>query len=469
MYSLAHMNWTRKDDCVLVTNDLGRFRFLSNEDFDALIHGTLSEESELFAALEEAGFIFRDVERYIADHVDEMACMKQCLLIGTQLLILVLTDACNQRCVYCQAGEEHTKLTSIEVCKKAIDMAVQSPVMRMTIEFQGGEPTLNTKALYFSIPYAKKVFAEKGKDVDFAIVTNLTECDPELIRWLIAEDVHISTSLDGPQRLHEINRPLASKRSSYEAWQRGVSVYRSLCEAQGKLLRVGAIQTTTRESLKYADEIVSEYINNGIDHLYIRPLTPLGRAKEKWDFIGYTANEYIQFYKKVVDNLLNRCRNGEMVYEATASIYLARILNNSSVGHTEFRSPCGAATSQMAVNYDGKVYTCDEGRMVANMGDDIFCLGSVDNTYQELIKSPAAHAVCTASCVESLPFCTDCVYSPYCAACPVVNYGIEGDLVSHDEDSYRCQIARGIMDYLFGVIQSADEETMEILRIWAND
>lgn len=469
MYSQAHINWVQKEDHILVTNDIGKFAYLDNDEFSALVSGTLSEDSDLFCQLEEDGFIYRATEQYISDNAERMACMKQCLLIGTQLLILVLTDACNQRCVYCQAGTGHAALTPVDVCKKAIDMAVQSPVTRMTIEFQGGEPTLNPEALRFTVPYAKKVFAEHGKTVDFAIVTNLTDCNKELLSWLISEDVHISTSLDGHKTLHDLNRPLASKRSSYDAWQEGVSVYRTLCEDMGKNPHIGAIQTTTRESLKYPEEIISEYLNNGIDHLYIRPLTPLGCAQEKWGTIGYTASEYVDFYKNVVNSLLDRCRAGQMVYESTASIYLTRILNNGSVGHTEFRSPCGAGTGQMAVNYDGKVYTCDEGRMVANMGDDIFCLGTVNNTYQELIQSPVAHAVCTASCVESLPFCSDCVYSPYCATCPVVNYGIEGDLISHDENSYRCQIARGIMDYLFAIIRNADEQTMDILHRWAND
>lgn len=469
MYSLAYFNWVQKNDSTLITNDLGKFLFISNNEFSSLLNGSLQEDTDLFHKLLDAGFIFKDEEQYISTYAESMACMKKCLLIGTQLLILVLTDACNQRCVYCQAGKGHTTLTPIDICKKAIDMAVQAPVSRMTIEFQGGEPTLNAKALYYSIPYAKKVFSDNGKTVDFAIVTNLTECNKELLQWLISEDVHISTSLDGHKILHDDNRPLASHNSSYDAWKMGLSTYRVLCEAQGKTPSIGAIQTTTRRSLQYANEIVCEYLRNGINHLYVRPLTPLGCAHEKWTTIGYTAKEYLEFYKKIIGNLLERCKNGQMVYESTASIYLARILCSASVGHTEFRSPCGAATGQMAVNYDGKVYTCDEGRMVANMGDDIFCLGSVDNTYQELVKSPTAHAVCTASCVESLPFCSDCAYSPYCATCPVVNYGIEGDLISHDISSYRCQIAKGIMDFLFALIQRADEETMQILYRWAED
>jgi hypothetical protein len=29
----------------------------------------------------------------------------------------------------------------------------------------------------------------------------------------------------------------------------------------------------------------------------------------------------------------------------------------------ELRSPCGAGIGQLLYNYDGKVYTCDEGRI----------------------------------------------------------------------------------------------------------
>ena len=238
-------------------------------------------------------------------------------------------------------------------------------------------------------------------------------------------------------------------------------------DQQGKNIQISAIQTTTRHSLPYGKKIVDEYLNNGINILYIRPLTSLGLAKKRWQEIGYTAEQYLVFYTNLIEDLIERNKNGIDVSETTASIYLQRIISNVSVGHTEFRSPCGATIGQMAVNYDGCVYTCDEGRMVANMGDPSFKLGTVDNTYQELVSSSVAHTVCTASCIEGLPFCSDCVYSPYCSTCPVVNYGVENDLISHDVESYRCQIAKGIMTFLFSKIKENNPETMRILNNWA--
>ena len=468
-YSAAYYNWTEFNGKFLLTNDLGRYCFLKQDEFYDFAEGRLSPDSEIFGLLQKRGFIYHDKDAYISQFQYDLAEMKRSLSIATRLMILVLTDSCNQRCVYCQAGRTHTSRMSIDVCRKAVDLAVQSPVPHMTIEFQGGEPTLNPEALRFTVPYARKVFAEHGKSVDFALVSNMTNHVPELWRWLIEQDVNISTSLDGNRAVHEYNRPLASRESSYDAWHEGIETYKELCSELGRKPVIGAIQTTTSKSLNYPEEIIDEYILNGMNQLYIRPLTPLGCARENWSVIGYTPEEYVKFYCCVLDCMMKKCRNGVYVSETTASIYLKRILNGESVGHTEFRSPCGAASGQIAVNYDGNIYTCDEGRMLANMGDDIFRLGSVDNTYQELMKSPAAHAVCTASCAEALPACCDCVYLPYCSVCPVVNYGLYGDLIQRDKQSYRCVIASGILAHLFTIIQRNDPDEMSILQQWAND
>lgn len=467
MYSSAYYNWAEFNGQFLLTNDIGRYCFLSEDEFYDFAEGRLSPDSDTFDALKEHGFLHQDQDEYISEFQYDMAGMKRCLLSATRLVILVLTDSCNQRCVYCQAGGAHTSKMSAETCRKAVNLAVQSPVSHMTIEFQGGEPTMNPEALRFTIPYARKVFAEHGKNVDFALVSNMTNIDAELLRWLIEQDVNISTSLDGNRIVHEYNRPLAVHKSSYNAWHEGIEIYRKLCAKCGKNSVISAIQTTTRKSLNCPEEIIDEYISNGINQLYVRPLTPLGRARENWNVIGYSPEEYVNFYCRLIDCMMEKCRDGVYVSEATASIYLKRILNRESVGHTEFRSPCGAAVGQIAVNYDGNIYTCDEGRMLANMGDDIFRLGSVDNTYRELMKSPAAHAVCTASCAEALPMCCDCVYLPYCSVCPVVNYGLEGNLIQRDEHSYRCVISKGILDYLFAVIRKNNPDEIKILRQWA--
>ena len=471
MYKRGPFYWIKRNEEYLLTNDLGRFIYLSENQFSAFLAGTLNESDPTLSALQDRGFLyFDDAQEYVQRWAGELAVMKECVFSATQLFILVLTNACNQRCTYCQAGVDgiHAAM-DVQTCKKAIDMAVQSPVNRVTIEFQGGEPTLNAPVLRFAIPYAREVFAQHGKRVDFALVTNLTNVDEKMLRWLVYEEVHISTSLDGPEMLHNSNRPLTTGKGSYAPWQQGVAQYQKILAECKKPIHVSAIQTTTRNSLAQPKEIVEEYLRNNMNHLYIRPLTPLGCAADRWKEIGYTAEEYLHFYCALLDYTMEKCLSGTYVCEATASIYLTRILCNESVGHTEHRSPCGGAIGQMAVNFDGKVYTCDEARMLANMGDDLFLLGTVDDSYNDLISAPTAHAVCTASCVETLPYCQNCVYVPYCSVCPVVTYGLEQDLISHNAQNYRCTIAKGILDYLFTIIYRGNPEEMRVLQRWAEE
>lgn len=463
----ANFSFVEFENSMLITNDIGHYCFMESEDFEAFLSGDIPQRIIEKYSLDEKGFVYDSEEKYIATYSSYYNMHKSCLLVGTQLLILVLTNKCNQRCVYCQAGEASAEDMSIDTCRKAVDMAVQIPVSHMTIEFQGGEPTYNQKVLEFAIPYAKQKFTEAGKHVEFAIVTNFTEMHEGLMEWLISEDVHVSTSLDGNRLIHEANRPLASHASSYDAWKSGAKKYHYLSTKHNKNRSISAIQTTTRISLHYPKEIVDEYLMNGMTRLYIRPLTPLGCAKDRWETIGYTPEEYIDFYRHVIDYMIELCKSGTFVVELTASTYLTRIMNGESVGHTEFRSPCGAGVGQIAVNYDGSVYTCDEGRMMANMGDDIFKIGTVDSSYKELMESPVVHAVCTASCVEGLPFCADCAFMPFCAVCPVVNYGTEGDLISHEESGYHCMIAKGILSYLFSLLHKNDPSIREIFSKWA--
>ena len=121
----------------------------------------------------------------------------------------------------------------------------------------------------------------------------------------------------------------------------------------------------------------------------------------------------------------------------------------------------------MAIQYNGDVYTCDEARMLGASGDTSFKIGTVDDSYATLIASPVVHALCTASCIEGLPECCDCVYQPFCSTCPVVTFGLEKDIFSHQFESYHCKISKGIFDYLFSLIHNADSKDMEILERWA--
>ncbi len=70
------------------------------------------------------------------------------------------------------------------------------------------------------------------------------------------------------------------------------------------IFQPGALTTITRFSFPYYKEIINEYLKLGVDSIYLRPLTPLGMAKKSWQIIGYSAGEFLEFYKKSLDYII---------------------------------------------------------------------------------------------------------------------------------------------------------------------
>ena len=137
---------------------------------------------------------------------------------------------------------------------------------------------------------------------------------------------------------------------------------------------------------------------------------------------------------------------------------MRKILTDESVNFTDLQSPCGAAIGQIAYNYDGNVYSCDEGRLF-----EIFKLGSVDDTYKEIVTSESSCAIVKSS-INDNPYCEKCAYKPYCGLCPVCHYAKTGNIISKLPDE-RCKILMGMFDYIFEKLVS-DEEYRKVFMEW---
>ena len=460
MYKLNYFNFSKRNNNYLLTNDFGKYIFLSPEQFNKLIHKQpldLNIEKELL----EKGFIYKvDEEIFAMNNAGTYRNMKGYLLYGPSLHIFVVTKNCNFNCIYCQAGnlnQNEDYYMTEEVAKKAVDIALESTSKYLTFEFQGGEPLLNFDVIKFIVEYSKE--NSQDKIIEYNLVSNLTMITDEMIDYFIKNNVNICTSIDGNKELQNINRPYKNKDSYTETINK-------INEIKKLKAKVNAIETTTRYSLSEYKTVIDEYINLGMESIFLRPLTKLGKADKSWKKIGYSVNEYLKFYKNALDYIIQKNKEGSFIIESYASIFLKKILFNKADNYMELRSPCGAAIGQIAYYYDGNIFTCDEGRMFFEMGDDSFKIGNVfENSYKDLMESDVTKAISISSCLETLPYCKDCVYMPYCGVCPVINLGQEGNIFSKDKNNFRCKINQGILDILFGYIEKNDYE-MDIFKGW---
>lgn len=462
---LNYFNFKLIDGQVLLTNDLGKYIRLTLDEFRALIFKNIEHGSALKSKLQDSAMIYEGSDlQFSFQHHYELRELKGYMADATSLHIFVVTTACNQNCIYCQANSG-TKCPNCfmtrEIAEQSVDIALQSPSQYLNFEFQGGEPLLNFDIIRHIIEYAEP---RKGdKCIRYNIVSNLTLLTDEIIQFISDYNIGVSTSIDGPASLHNNNRPFKNSEGTFH----------DVCDAVTRLrdagIRPGAIQTTTKHSLPYAKEIIKTYQDLGFETVFIRPLTPLGKAKMYWDEIGYTPQEFLTFYKEAIAAVFDLNRQGYFIYEANAAILLKRI-HGYTMNYMELRSPCGAGIGQIAYFADGRVFTCDEGRMLAEMGDDSFCIGNVfEDSYQNMMKHGVCRTVCASSTLDSIPSCCDCVYQPYCGTCPVVNYALYNDVIAKSPHTFKCQINEGILDYLFSIILDGKNKDKIILDDWCDN
>lgn len=445
----------------LVTNDWGRYVLLTPEEFRDFVAGRLDSAKPVWQKLKEGGFIKGKENK--AELIRSFRGLKNHLWNAPGLHIIVVTLRCNLKCVYCHSsvvGREQTQFDMTEeTARKSVDLIFSSPSPRLTIEFQGGEPLMNWPIIKFIVEYSRKKAKKEKRNLSIALISNLSLMNEERMSFLITNHVSLSTSLDGPEALHNANR-IALGGVSHADVTRWIKHYRE--KTRGG---IGALMTTTKKSLSYPKEIVNEYRSLGLKELFLRPLHYLGFAKRSWVAIGYEDSQYIEFYRKAMDYILDLNRSGEYFRESSSAMILSKILNSWDSGYVDLRSPCGATLGQISYNYDGDVYTCDEGRMVAAEGDKIFRIGNVKTSdYPSLVNHATTRACCSASNIEGQPLCFSCAYKPYCGICPVLNYATQNTIWGRMPTNSYCYIFMHIFDYLFEKL--ADPENEKIFQGW---
>ena len=453
----------RMGDRFLITNDFGRHCILSEAEFRNFSAGQLDEASPLYGRLAHDGFIRNRMD--FDSQVAGWRSRNRFLWQGPSLHVVVVTLRCNHRCLYCQSNSVAMSNRgcdmSLETARKVVDRIFETTSPAVTIEFQGGEPLVNWPVVEFIVSYARRKNREAGKHLWINLVSNLSLLDDRRLDFLLKNQVNFCTSLDGPADLHNKNRVFSGGDSHARTVGWFKKIYR---RTKSKMFRIEALLTVTRASLPRHKAIVDQYVALGARGVFLRSLSPLGMARGVWDRIGYTAEEFLDFYRKACDYILEVNRR-QVFFEQTARIFLAKIMTDEDPNFLDLRSPCGAGIGQIAYNFDGGIYSCDEGRMFSRMGDESFRIGSVhEGAYKDSVGHPVIRAIAVASCLDNQICCSSCAYKPYCGVCPVHCYAEQGTIMGHMPSSTRCRIQKGILDYLFEKLE--DPKTERIFRKW---
>lgn len=345
-----------------------------------------------------------------------------------------------------------------ETMRRSVDLMFSSPSPYLTMEFQGGEPSLVPDLLEYGMSYATSLNETQKRKLTFVLCTNCVNLTDRVLNICKKYNVLISTSLDGPAFLHNRNR---GKVDSYEKVTCGIEKARQELGYD----RVSALMTTSYEGLNYPTEIVDEYKKLGFSSIFLRALNPYGLATESVDWDDYTKR-FIEFYKKAFERVLAINKTGSLFIEEFAAIVLRKILTPYSTGFVDLQSPAGIINSVLVYNYDGYVYASDESRMLAEFNDYTFRLGSVNGDYQDIVYGRKAQELANVWCNECLAGCADCGIRAYCGADPVRNYSTQKDSYGYRPTARLCKKYKAIIEYLISLLIEREDEVLPIFKRW---
>ncbi len=452
----------------LITNDAWKFHFLNLEDFDTFVSWKNLDSLSCYDDLSKKWFI--KTEDYEAKMTGSVALKNHFVWVWPTLHMIVTTLRCNHKCKYCHAAVAPMSAKefdmSQETAKKVVDTIFYTNSPSLTIEFQWWESLVNYDVVKFIVEYSKQRAFHLKKDLSLVMVSNLTLMTEEKLKWLLDEGVDICTSLDWDEITHNNNRTWFE----WNSFEKVTYWMKRLGEEKEKrwMWNVWALLTVTRETMPRYKEIIDAYVSIGLDWIFLRWLNPYGFAAAQTKELSYEDHEWIEFYKKSLDYIMELNKKWTFFSESITRIYLAKIFNSRDPAFMDIRSPSWIGIGWVAYNYDGKIYASDESRMLGRMWDDAFLMSewlwTPEENYREMINSDTCKASIQSSTLDWLPGYNEHVYKPYIGVDIIHNYKTTGSLFYPIMKDEKIKFQTEILDYIFKKLEDPQEE--KILMSW---
>lgn len=451
---------------ILLTSSCGEHLFLPASEYEKFCRSPELCLPETKSLLKSRFFCFEsESEQDFSDIYKIKYRTKHSYLENDTLLLMVVpTISCNCSCVYCQALSRKDSSSENDMSLKTVlsfcDFVFALPHKNIKIEFQGGEPSLRFDTIEFIVRRVSHLNKKYKKEISFVICTNLLNLSEHELKILKKFGIQISTSLDGPENLHNLNRPSALFSSTYASTIRNVNL------ARQNGIFPSALMTITSKNLFHMKEIIDAYIENHFESVFIRQLNNYGCAFNNRN-IFYDLNDFVSCYKNAVEYIIRKNLDEKIkIREDLFSIILRKILSPFNDGFVDMQNPCALGQMCMIVKQNGDIFPSDESRMISEMGNSFWKMGNVnDKSCLSSIQKKRAEILENGH-LEDYEECKNCVYSPFCYADPIKRWYIK-NIAGENFENY-CGIRKQIFDFVFEKLKNADENEMNLFRSWAN-
>jgi len=240
-------------------------------------------------------------------------------------------------------------IMSLETAEKILNSvrADMSPGDRLSIAFQGGEPTL-AGIDFFSGFFSLADRILKGIRVSYAFQTNGLLLNEAWCRLLKERHVLTGLSMDGPPDIHNSQRPDAASKGSYNR----ILASMNLLRRHGVMFNVLIVLTSS--AARHPDSMWNWILKENIKYVQFIPCLD-GLETNNDSCFSLSPSEFRDFYLRIFSLWERAVRNGQFIsiklYDDLVNLFLA--------GNTTACGISGKCTVQYIVEANGDVFPCD--------------------------------------------------------------------------------------------------------------
>lgn len=351
---------------------------------------------------------------YSQEQVNHMLTHRQ------KQIVLELTKDCNFRCKYCILSDIYNnknqyKLGDMQTATlmKSIDFFVEnsSDSDSLTVSFYGGEPFICFEKMKQCVEYTLK--KTMGKKVKFTTTTNGSLLDNSIVDFMVKYDFKVLLSLDGPEKIHNMNRILADGRETFNIIREKLKyIQDNYPDFFSKNIIFHSVVTFP----KFTNEIIgyfnSTYSNN-FNYSFVQP----GYNSEKFDSLyNSEVDDYQMKYsgKDFFNETQENIKKDHMLSNNMTNLYdrdIAEVFQMRPRNNNKFFWPagtCDIGSRRIFVDIKGDIFPCEK----VSYDDETNCIGNVFSGFDiskvmKIIKDYE----------KTLAPCTECWCANLCKRC----------------------------------------------------
>ena len=363
-------------------------------------------------------------------------------------IIFQLTDKCVLSCRYCFAKGAHEDVPTFDtnILEEAIKQAFETKHEYVTFEWTGGEPLLVGLEFFKKVVEFQKKYATKPYENGIQTSGNLF--DTKLIDYLMENNFGISTTIDGTEEIHNLNRPANGNKPSFQ----NVQKLRTYIEQKGG--SCGFISTITKNNLKHEKEMLDFFQEQGVYSFHSNPYIYYSKNMVKDKEIALSNEDYARYFIAEFNAWVEK---GKVKPIPRTINDIIKCLETRCPNHNTICTFGGrCVTNFIALTPNGDAYNCPKFTGSHNM-----ILGNILKQPIKDIISPSSEAMnkFIDQRVAAINACEkkQCGYFYICnGGCPYYSF-IASDGENVSEIDCLCEGKTLLYEYLDGVVNAIKE------------